>query len=457
MKRIFTLLSIIAITTHMNAQCWQSVATGSYHSLAIKADGTLWTWGLGTGVSVPKQIGTATNWQTVAAGYGDSFALKTDGTLWAWGDNDYGQLGLGVNGGFYFNPVQVGTDNNWQSIATGAYFVLALKNNGSLWSWGIDDYGQLGDGGSNTNRSTPMQIGTDTDWRNVYAGYDHAHAIKTNGTLWGWGQNFYGNLGNGNFGAVSGTNPAVNIPTQIGTDTNWLNLSIRNSNHVLGLKTNGTLWAWGQNFGGALGDGSNISKYVPTQIGTDTNWQSIYTGNYDSHALKTDGTLWAWGRNDFGQLGDGTLIDKYTPIQIGTDLTWQRLTSGGIDYSMGIKLDGSMWGWGKNPYGQLGNGGSNSNINSPITINCPTSTLGVGNFTTVDFMVFPNPVKDILTIKNPSNLPISSFSIMDIFGKTVLKQAESSNQINVESLKQGMYFLQTTLEGKNSITKFIKR
>lgn len=245
-----------------------------------------------------------------------------------------------------------------------------------------------------------MQIETDTDWQNVYVGYEHAQAIKTNGTL----------------------------------------------------------WAWGSNFGGALGDGTNINKYIPTQIGTDTNWLHVYTGNNDSHAFKTDNTLWAWGRNDFGQLGDGTLVDKYSPIQIGTDTNWQTLTSGGLNFSMAINTNGSLWGWGNNSYGQLGNGNSSNQISvpNPIVIACPTSALGVESFSKMGFKVFPNPVKEILTIQNPSNLILDNIVIRDVLGKTVIEQKGNNSQINVSALNQGLYILQIQYEGHLFSTKIIK-
>jgi Regulator of chromosome condensation (RCC1) repeat/Secretion system C-terminal sorting domain len=229
--------------------------------------------------------------------------LKTDGTLWAWGDNLYGELGIGFqNYTPNSTPIQIGTSDDWVSIQAGNYFSMGLKNDGTLWTWGRNDNGQLGQG-TNYSNYTPTQVGIDTDWSSIIASkLATAFAFKTNGSLWGWGNNFYGQLGNGN------TN---NLTTPIQISTEFIRINSGNS-HTLGIKTNGTLWAWGRNSGGQLGTGNYTNSLIPIQIGTDSDWLSVTAGYFSSNALKNNLTLWAWGAN----LGNSSTSGSATPIPI---------------------------------------------------------------------------------------------------------------------------------------------
>lgn len=284
-------------------------------------------------------------WDTIVAGYDCSIAIKKDGTLWAWGDNFYGQLGNGTNV-TSFVPIQVGTANNWKQISNGFGNTMAIKTDGTLWAWGRNNTGQLGDG-TFTNKNVPVQIGTATNWKYISSGAYHSIAVKTDGTLWAWGDATYGQVGNG---TISG----FNVPTQIGSATNWDQVA-GGFYHSLAIKTDGTLWAWGDNAWGQVGDGTNTNKLSPVQIGTATNWKQIAGGHAFSLALRTNGTLWAWGINSQAQLGDGTTTDKNTPIQIGAFTNYKQV-SAGSGYGMAIKTDGTLWGWGINTTGQLGDG-----------------------------------------------------------------------------------------------------
>ena len=183
------------------------------------------------------------------------------------------------------------------SLAAGSYHTVTIKTDSTLWAWGLNDYGQLGDG-TNENKNSPIQIGAETNWASVAAGEAHTVAVKTDGTLWAWGYNDYGQLGDG-------TNSSKNSPVQIGAETNWASVAA-GEGHTVAVKTDGTLWAWGLNDYGQLGDQTNKNKNNPIQIGTDTNWASVAAGRYHSVAVKTDDTLWTWGYNDEGQLGDGS-------------------------------------------------------------------------------------------------------------------------------------------------------
>ena len=265
--------------------------------------------------------------QSIAAGSLFTLALKADHTLWAWGNNDSGQLGVTLPGGNSFDyrtPLQVNQDHNWFSVAAGGSHSAALKTDGSLWGWGLNDQGQLGDSTQETRR-LPIQIGTDRDWAMVAVGYDHTLGIKQNHTLWAWGNNGQGKLGDG-----SEENRLA--PIQIGNAPNWFEIGV-GRNHTLGLKLDGTLWSWGGNLYGQLGDGTRDSRAVPTQIGSASDWVHVgaaAAGSF-SFGLKADGSLWGWGGNgSSGQLGVyrqpgivNSVADQSSPVPIGSEKSWE--------------------------------------------------------------------------------------------------------------------------------------
>ncbi|MFZ3089202.1 MAG: Ig-like domain-containing protein, partial [Nitrospirota bacterium] len=351
------------------------VAAGTDHTAALKSDGTLWTWGdnskgqlgngntTGTDSNVPVQIGSATDWIAIAAGKDHTLAIKRNGTLWAWGRNYYivtgGQLGLGdkLN---RFAPTQVGADTNWAHVAAGSYHTVAVKTNGTLWTWGENSQGQLGLNDT-AERLFPTQVGTDTNWAFSAAGTTYTVAIKTDGTLWTWGENYYGQLGNGDTTGID-----ILAPTQIGTDTNWA-FAACGWYHTVAIKTNGTLWAWGENGFGALGLGDAVSRFIPTQVGTSSNWVYVAAWNYHTLGIKNDGTLWAWGYNWAGQLGVGDTVTRRVPTPVGTDTDWAFAAEAGGGHSVAIKRNGTFWTWGSNTDGQLGDG-TNVNKLAPTNI-----------------------------------------------------------------------------------------
>jgi alpha-tubulin suppressor-like RCC1 family protein len=335
--------------------------TGPHARIAIKTDGTLWSWGSASTArlglndrverSSPTQVGTDTNWKSVSCGISTVGAIKTDGTLWIWGQNSTASGTAGILGLSSTisrsSPTQIGTDANWNKISVSADHVLAIKANGSLWSWGRNNEGSLGLNDT-TFRSSPTQVGADTNWSLAVShsfvwfnslipanvGFPGSLAIKTDGTLWSWG------------GLQSS-------PVQVGTDTNWKTVDsgrgIGGSGspntaffpNTFAVKTTGTLWALnGSNTFGVLGLNDTVARSSPVQIGTLSDWTDIKTNagnlNYQSTiGLKTDGTLWSWGRGNGtaatgqnGVLGLNDIINRSSPTQIGDSTGWKLITNG---------------------------------------------------------------------------------------------------------------------------------
>ncbi len=364
MKRIILGITILLfVTQNTNAQCWQKIASGGSHTLAIKNNGTLWAWGnnshgaLGDGSftnrSTPVQIGTDANWAVVSANEeanatpksNFSLAIKTDGTLWAWGNNNSSQLGISTSGN-YNTPVQVGTDNDWLTVSAGNRYSLGIKTDGTLWAWGFNQNGELGLGDF-TIRNIPVQVGTATNWASISAGFEASAALTTTGTIWATGRNYAGQLGDG-------TNIDRNTFLQVGTAVDWQMVS-NSGIHMIAIKSDGTLWAWGQNSLGQLGDGTFTNSNVPLQIGTETNWDTIVASYLHSEALKTNGSRWAWGFNTNGEYGIGTLDWYIEPFQTGTETDWQTISARTYT-AFGIRAGSNLLGSGLNENGQIGDG-----------------------------------------------------------------------------------------------------
>jgi alpha-tubulin suppressor-like RCC1 family protein len=386
MKKIITLM-LVFISAQIFGQCFVQLNSCGNNSIALKEDGSLWTWGDLTS-GTPTQVGTATDWIKIGAGEEHFLAVKSNGTLWTWGNNYFGELGDGTIISRSL-PAQIGTETDWGSVSSGGYaFSIVIKTNGTLWAWGRNEYGQLGDG-TFGDRLTPVQIGSDTNWQFVAQGGFNCVAKKTNGTLWSWGRNNVGQLG-------FPTSTSINTPTQIGTATNWNKISA-GTGHVMAIKSDGTLWTWGYNASGQLGIGSTDDS-LPIQVGTATNWKNCVGGTQHSAAIKTDGSLYAWGRNGEGQLGDGTWVDKNVPTHIGTATNWSTIVTGAF-FTAALNVYDDLYSWGYNAYGQLGNG-TVTNVNVPTAIPCPIS-LETPLFT---------PIPPICTLTTTSPLPTTSLN-----------------------------------------------
>ena len=352
------------------------------HVLAIQADGSLWSWGrnwvgeLGLGDAMvhggvsrssPVQVGILTDWLKIATGYVLSLAIKKDGTLWSWGGDWAGALGLNT----YQNrssPVQVGSGTTWSSIAAGYHYSLATKTDGTLWSWGYGQFGELGLSDPTTARSTPVQVGVLTNWSEVTSGIYFVLATKLTGTLWSWGDNISGGLGLNDSGGYWWNVNTRSSPTQVGSASNWSKISA-GYEHVLATNTNGELYTWGGNYYGQLGLNDAFtyaSTSSPTQIGLMTDWAQVSSGGVLSAAIKTDHTLWTWGMNDEGPLGLGDIIYRSSPVQVGSLADWAKVSAGGA--ALAIKTDNTLWAWGQNWHGELGLNNPTRQFSSPTQV-----------------------------------------------------------------------------------------
>ena len=344
---------------------------------------TLFTWGKNdygqqglndkTNRSSPTQI-PGTNWNSVSVQGTTRFAAmaqKSDNTLWAWGYNDWGKLGQN-NRTDYSSPIQIGTDTDWSgAFMNGQAAWYAVKTNGELWTCGSNSSAALGQN-DKTQRSSPVQISGawSTNIDHLGAGTNSGFAIKTDGTLWSWGYNGYGGLGQNNLTEYSS-------PRQI-PGTTW-NFVESNGNSTMAIKTDGTLWSWGNGIWGMLGlnQPSPTKISSPTQVGTDTTWKSGSIGDNGMLATKTNGTLWMWGVNQHGNLGlnEGypTRNAASSPVQIpGT--TWETVrnkSETGGAYTLALKTDGTLWAWGNNENGDLG-----LNSSTPDRRSSPTQIAG---------------------------------------------------------------------------------
>jgi len=272
--------------------------------------------------AVPIQIAPDYKWVSVSAGHTHTLAIRNDGTLWIWGMTGSAANGLrSLNPIFHGDaPVQLGEETNWMSVSAGDIYNAAIKTDGSLWGWRGDIehwwYESI-----TIRNDTPIQIETATDWVSVSAGMANALAIRADGSLWGWGRNDAGQLGDG-------TRTYRDVPVQIETSSNrtpssWASV-VSGHFHTVALKADGSLWTWGVNVYGQLGDGTgghgwgdrSDDRHSPVRIGMDYDWVCIAASSGRTLAAKADGSLWAWGNNQWGQLGDGTTITRLRPVRI---------------------------------------------------------------------------------------------------------------------------------------------
>jgi alpha-tubulin suppressor-like RCC1 family protein len=320
---------------------WCQVSAGNVHGLGVRINGSAWAWGLGTcgqlgddtttnRSSPVSVVGGFTDWYRVSGGGVHSLGVRTNGTAWAWGANGSGQLGDNTTTDRSSPVSVVGGFTDWCQVS-GANHSLGVRTNGSAWAWGNNCDGQLGDN-TTTDRSSPVSVvGGFTNWCQVSVGYNHSLGVRTNGTAWAWGCN-----GNGRLGDNTTTNSSSPVSV-VGGFTDWCQLAGGNG-QSLGVRINGSAWAWGCNGNGRLGDNTVTDRSSPVSVvGGFTDWCQLAGGNGQSLGVRINGTAWAWGRDDFGQLGDNTTTDRSSPVSVVGGFTdWCQVSAGNV-HSLGIK------------------------------------------------------------------------------------------------------------------------
>ena len=461
MTKHYAALFLIFLTNPLWSQtqgCVSDIAIAKYGTITLfMNNGKTYSWGKNdkgqTGNGNTQNQNTPvlhpTNpYKEIAHAQQFTLALTKDHKIYSWGANTLGYLGNG-NILDQTTPTQMGTDSDWSQIDVGRLHAVALKKNGTIWGWGNNAAYELTSQDlpiyQNNYYTTPTQLDVNTDWKAIYAGSNRTFAIKNNGTLWARGRDHNGSLGTGYTWFV------LNF-TQIGNHSDWKYISSSiDENFTLGLKTNNTLWGFGENTNGALGSGSNMTLLTPTQIGTDT-WKDIASGSFHSVGIKSDGTLWHWGT--YGWINNVILIPQmYVPTQIGTENNWEKVMAGyAISYA--LRADQSVWAWGYNSEGWYGTGTTTSSATPVLVFQCQTSS--VQEFDPSSLIIYPNPITDWL--QWAQNIAIEQVEAYNVNGKRVLSQHPNNPRVDVSHLAQGMYFMfLKRTDGLTYKTKFVKK
>ncbi|MHB1393064.1 MAG: RCC1 domain-containing protein [Clostridia bacterium] len=355
---IFT-LSVEQIEGLSNIKSIVSVKDDDF--IAIDKEGSIWSWEQKNKTVIKNS--NISNVKSIAAGTSHFAALKSDNTIWSWGSNGNGQLGNG--GGFFFSkPIRLESMNNVKQIAASKYFTLAVKDDGTVWAWGNNENGQLGNGTKESDYS-PVQVKGISDVEKVAAGISHAIAVKKDGTVWTWGSNLSGELGDGTYEGKL-------IPTQIKGINDVKDIAAGNG-FSIAVKNNGSVWVWGNSGYGEDGDSIYKNKTIPARV-NNFNSAKMVTAGYDHGlALKADRSVWAWGSNEYGQFGytpDDSVLKKNKAVRVPGILDIMQV-SAGYSHNLVLKVNGTVVGWGSNDYGQLGavSYGKSHNIYSKLAIN----------------------------------------------------------------------------------------
>lgn len=466
MKILKTTL-LLLLTNVALGQCISTAKTDGSITIVLRQDGSLWGWGsnstcnLGLGLETQgiifplSRIGTDNDWSTNYDVNRHTLAIKNDGSLWAWGMNFSGQCGDGSFGdqNFVSSPRLV-SNESWMTVAAGFDYSLGIKTDGTLWAWGSNTKGQLGNGSVETlPQLSPLKIGVDSDWVKVFSHRSTSYGIKSNGTLWSWGNGYQPVLG------YIGTAIERRSPHQIGYSA-WKSVSPHYTT-VMAVKNDGTLWVWGANtdnsftayYGNGIEDPNDYANN-PTQIGNDTDWQSVSTGQYEFKALKTDGTIWGWGQNYAGRVGDGTTTPKYVPVQIGTDSDWISVDSSNIN-ALAIKTDQKLYDW-----------GYTFAFPAPIVTTTPTlndapcTILATKDLASSYIMrAFPNPTNGKTKIGFGRAIS-GTVRISDMLGQTLAQNTLADQEeatVDLSNLDSGIYLITIQNGSKSQTVKISKQ
>ena len=358
------------------------VAAGGYAGYAVLSDGRVWAWGddlegqLGDAAqglirTVPVGVRSLTAVTRVAGGGNSAYGVTRAGTVFAWGDDSTGEL---ADERFALRPVPglVRSLPAVSYLAAGAFAAYAISRNGSAWSWGDNSFGQLGTGSGQVETTVPHVIARLKDVVEIASGSADAYALLKNGTVWAWGDNSLGQLGNGECDSTTGSRSVClgsDIPRKVPGLTDVVAIAAGGDSGYA-LRRDGSVWAWGDDGFGELGNGViRLDEDKPARVKGLGDVVAIAAGSCSGYALFNDGEVWAWGRGDFGQLGDGAMSERKLPVRV-KGLTDVMQVVGGGDMAYALERDGELWAWGANAYGQLGDG---SVVNSDL----PVRVLGL--------------------------------------------------------------------------------
>lgn len=360
-------------TLYFGVQPNQSrISAGQYHSLAVKSDGTVLAWGsdqfgrLGDDSTIaekgtPVAVASASGVVAVSAGEFHSLALKSNGSMLAWGGDDNGQLGDdSLSTASKPTPVPVSGATGIVAISAGFYHSLALKSDGTVLAWGSDEYGQIGDNSTLADKREPSDVEGLTNIVAISAGAYHSLALKSDGTVLAWGGDLFGQLGDDTTLKQQPTPVAVANLSQIVAIS-------AGGYHNLAVKSDGTVFAWGNNQYAQLGDDTTIDQPTPIVIPGATGIVAVSGNEYHSLSLKSDGTMLAWGSNGWGQLGDGTQVSRATPVAVSV-ATGIVAISAGEFHSLALKSDGTMLAWGIDNSYQLGDNAASLEKFTPTAV-----------------------------------------------------------------------------------------
>jgi alpha-tubulin suppressor-like RCC1 family protein len=399
---VLTLLAVLGVAEAGLAMTPQ-VAAGIEFSLTLRPDGTIWVSGgnefgqLGDGTTLQRNTpvqaglpGNGANWRAIAAGEEHAVAIRADGTLWGWGANNFGQLGKGFADPELVptpSPVQIGTDSDWIAAAAGASCTIALKSDGTLWAWGFNNFGQLGNGDAGgATQTSPVAVLNPGASKYVAVSITNGHvlALQADGSLWSWGGNQFGQLGINAVDITVHATPVQVVTGDSAVDNAWTGVSAGGW-HSVAQQSDGTLWSWGRNSAGQLGNssGSANNNPLPLKMGTDNDWAGYSAGNLHTTAFKRNGSLWAWGANNKGQLGIGGTVDLLrhsTPLQITSPagISTIIVVAAGSGHSLAARANGDLYAWGDNPFGQLGTGAGVNNITASSTVPVQVAQDSIG-------------------------------------------------------------------------------
>lgn len=449
--------TIVSITGISNPD-WSKVSRGVGQGYGVLSDGRFYDFGygflgaLGQGNTTNKltstQVGTLTTWASSSGGYDYLHAIKVDGTLWSCGNGFKGETGQG-NENVLTTLTQVGTATNWSKVSAGVkgWHTLAVKTDGTLWAWGENDGGGYGidyDASTTSIRTIvyyDYPNGIIQDYTEVRSYYDddYNHTVYPDPFPFDYATKTYTvNIvyGYDKVGAGAlGDGTSTNRLTPVKIGTDTTWSQVSaGSVFSLALKTNGTMWSWGSGLYGELGLGNTNNYQSPQQIGSGTTWTQVSAGVDHSAAIKSDGTIWTWGRNNYGQLGHGDTTQRNSPTQIGSGTTWSKVSCG-LDFTLAVKTDGTLWAFGLNSSYQLG-------LNDTTQRNSPTQVTAVSGVSWID--VFASNSFSLAVTTNATSVDISPFNRSRVYNVNVqvpenylvpsLSRVRTYSSVNVNSI-----------------------